>query len=192
VGAVGRLEPAKRFDVLIAAVRDLPDVTLLLVGDGSARAGLEELAARAGVASRVVFAGATPHAAGMLCAMDAFASPSGQETFGLAVLEALASGLPAFYVSCPPLEELGGAAAPAAHRLPLDERAFATALRGLLAAPGTGHRLPVPPAVARYDTARLATAVTRLYQRISVRPLPRYRPVESGPVESGLVESEGT
>jgi glycosyltransferase involved in cell wall biosynthesis len=176
VGAVGRLEPTKRFDHLIRAVRELPDVTLLLVGDGSVRGALADLAADAGVAGRVVFTGATPHAAALMCAFDVFAAPSDQETFGLAVLEALASGLPVLYVSCPPLEELPTTAAPAARQIPLDERAFVTALRYQLAR--AGARQPVPPAVTRYDSGRLAGAVARLYQRVSVPTVPVHRPAE--------------
>jgi glycosyltransferase involved in cell wall biosynthesis len=53
IGGLGRLEPTKRFDVLIDAVRDLPGTVLLLVGDGSARAALEVHARDAGVADRV-------------------------------------------------------------------------------------------------------------------------------------------
>jgi glycosyltransferase involved in cell wall biosynthesis len=162
VGGVGRLEPTKRFDRLIRAVAGLPDTTLLLAGDGSQRAALESLAREYGVAGRVVFAGASPRVRELLCAMDVFASPSEQETFGMAVLEALACGLPTLYVTCPPLEELPPDAAPGARRLPSDDAAFHTALRHQLST--MDDRRPVPPAVARYDIARLAGAVDRLYR----------------------------
>src|SRR5262249_11808254 len=70
VGAVGRLVPTKRFDVLVRAVAQLPGVTLLLAGDGPERPALQRLAGEAGIADRVVFAGALPHAREALCAMD--------------------------------------------------------------------------------------------------------------------------
>jgi glycosyltransferase involved in cell wall biosynthesis len=179
VGGVGRLEPGKRFDRLIVAVRDTPGVTLLLVGEGSARTELGRVAERRGVADRVVFAGAVGHTREMLCAMDVFASPSDQETFGLAVLEALACGLPTLYAVCPPLEELAAAVgerdtplAPGARRLSRYREALPRALRAELASLSErdGARLPVPPVVAQFDINRLAEAVGRLYQRVAGRP----------------------
>jgi glycosyltransferase involved in cell wall biosynthesis len=171
VGAVGRLEPTKRFDCLIRAMRGLREATLLLVGDGSARTALEELARDLGVWSRVVFAGATPHVREMLCAMDVFASASDQETFGLAILEALASGLPAVYVVCPCLDELASTAAPGAHRCPSDPAGMTVSLRQELARIDGrgGTRLDPPPAVEHYDIGRLARAVQEVYHRPPAR-----------------------
>jgi glycosyltransferase involved in cell wall biosynthesis len=188
VGTIGRLVPTKRFDVLIRAMAAVPDATLLLVGEGPERDALEKLAGELGLRGRVVFAGSTPYPREMLCAMDVFAAPSTQETFGMAVLEALAAGLPARYVTCPPLAELSPAAAPGARRLAGDVPSFvdglSSALDGLRAAPAglrRQGRLPVPAAVAHYDIARLAGTVGQLYEHLARRrrPVPRYRLVES-------------
>jgi len=162
VGGVGRLEPTKRFDVLVRAVAALPDTVLLLAGDGPARAGLAALAADLGIADRVVFAGGLPHARAAFCAMDVFASPSPQETFGLAVLEALAAGLPAIYVSCPPLEARPDAAA---RRVPGTPDALRDALRVALARPCATARA-VPVAVAEHDIGRVAGALDQVYDRL--------------------------
>jgi glycosyltransferase involved in cell wall biosynthesis len=172
VGGVGRLEPAKNFDHLIWAVRQVPGATLLLVGDGSARAELEQLAAAHGVADRVVFTGAVPHVRDMLCAMDVFASPSGQETFGLAVLEALACGLPTLYAVCPSLDELAAAdRGPGARRLSRDPESLPRALRAELVSftERRRARLPVPPVVARCDIGLRAESVGQLYERVAGR-----------------------
>jgi glycosyltransferase involved in cell wall biosynthesis len=175
VGAVGRLEQSKRFDRLVAALPAVPGATLLLAGDGSQRERLAEAATQAGVADRVVFAGAVPHPREVLCAMDVFASPSNQETFGLAVLEALANGLPAVYATCPPLDEhaaasgvRGNVTVPGAWRLSHDREALPRALRAELASLGLrdGSRLPVPAVVSRFDTARLAASTSDLYERV--------------------------
>lgn len=160
VGGLGRLAPTKRFDLLIRAVATVPGATLLLVGDGPERPRLEGLARELGIADRVILAGGTAHARDMLCAMDVFAAPSTQETFGLAVLEALACGLPTLYTTCPPLEELTPEAAPHARRLPADAAAYAGALRAALDPAG---RVPVPAAVAHYDIARLAGEIAQVY-----------------------------
>jgi glycosyltransferase involved in cell wall biosynthesis len=170
VGGLGRLEPTKRFDRLIRAVAAIPGVSLLLVGTGSAHRDLVDLAAELGVSDRTVFAGASAHARDMLCAMDVFVSPSDAETFGLAVLEALAAGLPVLYASCPPLAELDPShgLAPQAQQVASDPSALPAALREQLAGladPGRPARLPVPPAVSHYSADRMATAVGRLYER---------------------------
>ncbi|MEV4636422.1 glycosyltransferase [Actinoplanes sp. NPDC049548] len=191
IGGVGRLEPGKRFDRLIQAVAELPEVTLLLAGDGSAGEQLKQIAARYGVDGRVVFTGEVRHAREVLCAMDVFASPSDSETFGLAVLEALASGLPAIYAKCPPLDELtppgehGPPDTPGARRTSAYPEALLRSLRAELAnfAERRGARLPVPEVVVRFDTERLAAEVSRLYERLSARPrrrLPRPRKLIEG------------
>lgn len=173
VGGVGRLVATKRFDRLVRAAAGLPGVTLLLAGDGPERPALEALAARLDVPA--VFAGATTDVRGLLCAMDVFASPSEHETFGLAVLEALAAGLPVAYTACPPLAELPASSAPDARRVPADDEAW----RAALAAKIHSGRRPVPAAVARYDIARLASAVGDLYERTAQRRVVRttYQPL---------------
>jgi glycosyltransferase involved in cell wall biosynthesis len=162
IGAVGRLDTGKRFDVLIRALSGL-DATLLLVGDGPQRAALVLLAAAAGVGDRVRFAGEVHDIRPLLCAMDVLASPSAEETFGLAVLEGLAAGLPVCYSSCPALEALPARAAPRArvvspHEVPMHWE-LARALRD------PGRREP-PPAVDHYRIDRLAGRVAELYQQV--------------------------
>jgi glycosyltransferase involved in cell wall biosynthesis len=174
VGAVGRLTPAKRFDVLVRAVSEIEDATLLLVGDGPDRAQLQELASGCGMASRVRFTGEARDVRALLCAMDVFASPSAEETFGLAVLEALACGLPVRYVSCPALEELPQSAAPHARRLRLDAERFRDELAAALRDP---RRRPPPPAVSYYDIVRLAGRVAQLYELVRAgAPITTLRP----------------
>ncbi|GAA3208950.1 glycosyltransferase [Dactylosporangium siamense] len=160
VGGLGRLEPTKRFDLLVRAVAALPDTTLLLAGEGPARAGLAALAGELGIADRVAFAGGLPHARAALCAMDVFASPSPQETFGMAVVEALAAGLPVVYVSCPPLEARPD---PAARRVPATPEALRDAVRAALSRPGTA----APETVAQHDIGRVAGALDQLYGRLT-------------------------
>jgi glycosyltransferase involved in cell wall biosynthesis len=164
IGGLGRLEPDQRFDVLIRAVGEVPGAVLLLVGDGSARHALEKLAAIEGVADRVRFAGPVRHAREMLCAMDVFASP-GRETFGLAVLEAIAAGLPALYAACVPLD---GVAVDGARRLTAhDPESLPRGLRAevLCLAERAGGRLAARSAGDRYDAGRMAAQVGALYDR---------------------------
>jgi glycosyltransferase involved in cell wall biosynthesis len=163
VGAVGRLEPGKRVDVLIRALARIPRTVLVIVGDGSARSTLTRLAHAAGVADRVVFTGETAEVRPLLCGMDVVASASPEETFGLAILEALACGLPAVQVTCPALDELLPEAAPRVVRVPCEVETFAEHLAA--AVPAATRREP-PPAVQHYAIDRLAIDVATLYERV--------------------------
>lgn len=85
VGYVGRLEPSKGVDVLIASgVRPL-----LIVGEGSGRADLEAKAD-----SQVTFTGPRRDAVSLMAGCDVIAVPSRQEPFGLVAIEAAAVGRP--------------------------------------------------------------------------------------------------
>ncbi|MBI3723246.1 glycosyltransferase [bacterium] len=94
---VGRLSPEKNFEDLIDAFKLLGergDYRLQVVGDGPWRGRLER---RAGGDERIQFLGLYPHGeelAQLYAAADVFALPCTNECFGLAILEALASGLP--------------------------------------------------------------------------------------------------
>src|SRR5205823_9807276 len=94
VGSVGRLDSQKGYDVLIDALRTLPDVTALLVGGGSERDSLERRAADVGVRDRLCITGWQEEARNYLTAMDVFALPSRYEGFPLSVVEAMLAELP--------------------------------------------------------------------------------------------------
>ncbi|MET0418427.1 MAG: glycosyltransferase, partial [Actinoplanes sp.] len=164
IGGVGRLEPRKRFDDLIRAVREVPGAVLLLVGDGPARVALERLAAIEGVADRVRFTGSVGHPRAMLSAMDVFASPA-RETFGLVVLEAMAAGLPALYGGCIPLAGAGAVNGPARRLTARDPESLPRALRAevLCHAERGGARLPAASVDDRYCADRVASAVADVY-----------------------------
>lgn len=90
IGAIGRLDSQKGFDVLITAFRQsaLAGMELSIYGDGPERAALEALAEGD---NRIRFHGfADPVEAMSEC--DVIAMPSRYEPFGLVCLEARASG----------------------------------------------------------------------------------------------------
>jgi glycosyltransferase involved in cell wall biosynthesis len=94
VGSVGRLEPQKRFDLLIEATARLhqrrPDVRLLIAGDGTLRKDLEARAGATGLGERCVLLGHTSDVAGLHHAFDLFVQSSDYEGTPNAVLEAMA------------------------------------------------------------------------------------------------------
>ncbi|UFR04397.1 glycosyltransferase [Streptomyces sp. Go40/10] len=183
IGGIGRLVPGKRFDVLIRALAALPaDCRLLLVGGGPEEPALRRAAREAGVAGRVLFAGERPYlpdgSAGpdlpaLASAMDVLASPSPEEAFGLAVVEALAAGLPVRYASCPALEDLPPGAAPDAVVVPCDAGAYARALAEVRAA---GPRPRTAPEAARhYSVTRSAARLMDVYTAALAHPVPPSR-----------------
>lgn len=93
---VGRQSEEKGFDTLIRAhallLGDMPDLKLLLIGDGPQRTYLERLAGELGSASQVVFAGAQSDISGYYTYSLAFVLPSRFEGMPNALLEAMAYG----------------------------------------------------------------------------------------------------
>jgi glycosyltransferase involved in cell wall biosynthesis len=92
VGTVARLVPQKAVADLILAMVHVRDAVLVSVGDGPERARLQALAATHGV--HVLFLGARADVPRLLPALDVFALSSRWEGEPLALLEALAAGLP--------------------------------------------------------------------------------------------------
>ncbi|GAA1350601.1 glycosyltransferase [Streptomyces beijiangensis] len=180
VGGVGRLAAGKRFDSLIRAVAAVDGARLVLVGEGAERARLLRTAQQCGADARVILTGAcedppSPHApAGsslpaLLSAMDVFVSNSPDEAFGLAVVEALAAGLPVLYAACPAIADLPAGAVPAARRISGAHDELSRLLRGLSTAP-PGRRAPAD-AVLRYDIAHSAQQLMSVYEDVLTQPV---------------------
>jgi glycosyltransferase involved in cell wall biosynthesis len=98
IGAVGRLEPQKRFDVLLDAFASLrranARLRLVIAGDGSLRSALHEQCRRLHLGDSVVLPGHTPDVVALHHAFDLFAQSSEYEGTPNAVLEAMAMETP--------------------------------------------------------------------------------------------------
>jgi glycosyltransferase involved in cell wall biosynthesis len=89
---VGRLAPEKGIERLKVVLREVSGARLAIVGDGPARRDLE----REFAGSPTIFTGLLQgeNLASAYASADAFLFPSTTETLGIAMIEALASGLP--------------------------------------------------------------------------------------------------
>ena len=67
---------------------------LMMVGEGPEKAGAEQLCHNLGISDKVVFFGNSNEIDKILCFSDLFLLPSLTESFGLAALEAMISGVP--------------------------------------------------------------------------------------------------
>lgn len=99
IGAVGRLEPIKGYDLLLQAFAQQPNnparpVWLCLVGDGSQMASLQAYATQHHLTDRIIFAGFRRDATRFYPLFDCFALSSVSEGISMALLEALYFGCP--------------------------------------------------------------------------------------------------
>jgi len=98
VGAVGRLDPVKNYDGLVAAVRTLAfgnhPVRLVIAGDGPERQKLDWLIRAWPNASKPILPGFRPDVEALYGAFDLFVLNSHAEGMSNTLLEAMSSGLP--------------------------------------------------------------------------------------------------
>ena len=98
LGVVSRLELIKGMDLVVPAFAEVlkrfPEVRLLVVGDGSLRATMEQQAEELGCADRITWVGRQPQEelTQWYGQMDIVLMPSRSEGFGLTAIEAMANG----------------------------------------------------------------------------------------------------
>jgi len=94
---VSNFRKVKRIDDVIKVFyriqQEIP-AKLIMVGDGPERESAEELVCKLGIEEKVVFLGKSNEVDKILCFSDLFLLPSETESFGLAALEAMVSGVP--------------------------------------------------------------------------------------------------
>jgi glycosyltransferase involved in cell wall biosynthesis len=97
VATLGHVVARKRHADVLDAVASLPDVGWVIIGDGPEVPGLRARARQLGIRDRVEFMGQLPPADALteLARCHVMALPSIDEAFGVAYIEALASGVPA-------------------------------------------------------------------------------------------------
>ncbi|WP_437279561.1 glycosyltransferase [Sorangium sp. So ce375] len=176
LGSVGRLSAVKNHALLLrAAAQALPkDGRLLLVGDGPERPRLIALARELGLSERALFVGQRYGAPHILAALDAFALSSIAESLPLAVLEAMAAGLPIVATAVGSLPTAltdgytgflvppGDAAALAARLTELHDNPALAARMGRY-----GRKV----ALQRYSAARMFEGYMDLYTQLLLRQL---------------------
>jgi glycosyltransferase involved in cell wall biosynthesis len=158
--SIARLEPQKNPRLLIDAVLRLPDnVRLILVGDGSLRAALPS-------SPRVEVRGVCPDVAAELAAADIFALSSDYEGHPVALMEAMAAGLPVVATAVGGVPEIAGDAALLVP--PRDVDALTQALQRLVEDLELRRELGkrARRRSAAFDVRRMVDAYADLFERV--------------------------
>jgi glycosyltransferase involved in cell wall biosynthesis len=141
VGIVGRLAPQKGhtflLDAMVEVVKKIPNIVLLVIGDGPLRDSLKQRAKSLGIDQNIQWLGVIKQEEvfKFYSIMDIFAMPSLYEGFGLSAAEAMAAGLPVVGTKIEGLSEVIEVGV-TGYLLPVgDSKAFANALIELLKNP---------------------------------------------------------
>jgi glycosyltransferase involved in cell wall biosynthesis len=172
VGAVGRFSEEKGHRYLLEALarvrRSLPGARLVLVGYGALEGELRSRAAGLGLDGAVTFTGERDSAE-VLSSFDLFVQPSLYESQGLALLEAMAAGIPAVATSVGGVADVVRDGETGLLVPPADPDALAGAILRLAGAPDLGLRLAQGAARRVREHFSLGTMIdgyARLYREL--------------------------
>jgi glycosyltransferase involved in cell wall biosynthesis len=170
LGTVARFDPVKALDTLLRAfalTAAEPAAHLVVIGDGPERSRLRALAGSLGIEDRVRFPGFIAEASRLLSAVDLYVSASRKEGLPLAILEAMASGLPVAATRAPGHVDVVEEGVTGLLVTPDDHRALGQAMGDLLAEPGVraamgqaGRRR----VEERFSASRMAAETADLYR----------------------------
>ena len=172
IGTAGRLAHQKGLEFLVQAAEILrprfPDLKVLIVGEGSEQAALQNMVDRAGLQENVHLLGLRMDIPDLLALFDIYALPSRWEGLPMAILEAMAAGLPIVGSA------VGGV--PTAVREgvngflvePEDAASLAGSLERLLNDPHLRRRMG-EAGRKRYEASFTARQMTRRYEKLYLR-----------------------
>jgi len=157
---------AHLIEALAQMKEEIPDVRLVIVGGGKEERALKGLAARRGLADRVVFAGTRRDLDAFYQAADAFAVTALDEGMGVVVYQAMAMGVPVVAYDAGSIGEAirhneTGFLVPCG-----DTAALAKQLAAVLQNAGGRCRGVVAAARQRIETEFSAETMTRRYEEV--------------------------
>jgi glycosyltransferase involved in cell wall biosynthesis len=182
VGTVGHLAPIKGHDVFVRAAALIsarrPEVQFVVIGEDKSpqmdhRRSLESLVAELGLSRIVTMPGWRDDMPAALSSLTMFVSAARSEPFGLAIVEAMAAGLPIIAAASEGAMEIieDGFSG---KLVPLDDpEAMAQAINDLLDDPLERSRLSRNAMLAareRYSLARMASDTERVYREVLLGP----------------------
>jgi glycosyltransferase involved in cell wall biosynthesis len=176
IGLVGRLDHwGKGHKELIAAMVRLKErrsCKALIVGGGRREEEIKQAAAEAGLADDVHFVGMRPDVPDLLQAMDIFVLPSYSEGVSLALLEAMAAGLPVIATAVGGTPETVSEGVTGLLIPPRDVEALAGALERLLADSALAKKLGENArkmVKEKFSLERLGREVNEIYGELAAK-----------------------
>ena len=173
IGAAGRLVPVKGTVYMVRAFSllhaDFPALRLEIAGSGPEQAAIEREARSLSIQDSVIFLGWQKDLARHLARWHIFVHPSLDESYGVAVLEAMAAGLPVVASAVGGVPELIDEGRTGWLVAPADPQALADRLRMLILDPplrramGAAGRARV---AQHFSEQQMAAAVTRVYDEV--------------------------
>ncbi|MEZ5730082.1 MAG: glycosyltransferase [Burkholderiaceae bacterium] len=167
LGTLAMLRPEKNLGAMLRIVADVEHVRLVIAGDGPERESLEQTARALGIDDRVEFLGRRDDIATLLAELDVFALTSRTEQLPMALLEAMAAGLPAVATD---VGDVAAALAPAnrSYIVAQEPDALAAATRALVADPalresiGRANRARVESHYSQHEMVRAWSEILQL------------------------------
>ena len=165
VGTVAGLRQVKNIPRLVRAALAIPDVRLVVVGTGPERDVILSAAHAIGAADRLVMPGFLPRPADFMGLFDLFALSSDSEQFPIALVEAMAAGLP---VVATDVGDVRSMLAPlnAPFAVTREDVTIEAALRQLIADPALRSAIGLENsafAAAHYDQVNMFADYARIY-----------------------------
>lgn len=177
VGTVGRLSAEKGTSVLIEAASkicpDFPGALFVVVGDGPLRSSLEARVDELGMAEQFLFAGERNDVDQIYRSFDVYVLPSFQEGMPMALLEAMAAGLPVVATKVGGVPDLVCDSSIGALVEPGDPTAIAAGIRDLLGDQSRRERMG-SNARRRVEKQFSAAAMARNYVELYQQALHRW------------------
>lgn len=172
---VGRLIPEKNFGDLLESfallATDRDDIELQVVGDGPLADQLHEKTSRLGLSERVEWLGYRDDVRDLLADADLFVLPSVSEAYGIAMVEAMAAGLPVVGSDVGGIPEVLGPLADHWTVPPREPRAWADTIERIVEMPPShrsalGRRLR-ERARRHFSPDQYISRITGLYRRLA-------------------------
>lgn len=172
---LGRFVHKKGFDLLVEGFArvsgDAQALGLVLVGQGAARAAVEQQVERLGLRDRVHFTGALDRGqvAAVMSGAEVFVMPSRVEPFGIVALEAWRAGTPVVVSSSGGASEFVRDQADGYVVDPTDTDALAAALRQLIASPDLRRQFAAAGRrrVSEFSWDRQTARYESVYERVT-------------------------
>jgi len=177
VSTVGRLTAIKQHRLFLETIREAarsrPTLVALIAGDGELRSGLEAYARELGIADRVRFLGWRRDLATIYGATDVFLLTSRNEGTPVALIEAMASGVPGVSTDVGGVKDVITSEAIGARISDASAVALAAPIVRYLADPALRHDAGTRARAAvldRFSLDRLVRDISALYRELLAAP----------------------